>query len=109
MADRSYPLDAMGNELRKGDLVRVTLQSPALNFRIVQVDPAGTLSVPAVGRFGDGGGMPLRGTMILVATMPVDFDAGSQLIGMFKLVDPDPEAARDLRGTGSPAPTLIKQ
>src|SRR3984885_12452157 len=44
--DRSYPRDALGNELCKGDLVRVTLQTPALNFRLMQVEPAGTIAMP---------------------------------------------------------------
>jgi hypothetical protein len=88
MVDRSYPCDALGNVLRKGDLCRVTLVSPALNFRLVQVDPAGTIEAP-------GGGMPLRGTMILVATMPVQFDAGTTMDGVFKLVDPAGDEARN--------------
>jgi hypothetical protein len=94
-AERSYPRDACGNELRKGDLLRVSLQSPALNFRVVQVNPAGVIAAP-------GGGMPLRGTMVLVATMPVDFDADTMLVGMFKLCDPSPELAQEVReGAGT--------
>jgi hypothetical protein len=93
MAERSYPRDAMGNELKRGDLVRVQLQSPALNFRLVQVDPAGVIAAP-------GGGMPLRGSMVLVATMPVEFDADSLLVGVFKLCDPSPETAAEVRQGG---------
>jgi hypothetical protein len=91
VADRTYPHDACGNELRKGDLLRVTLQSPALNFRVVQVSPAGVIDTPG------GRGMPLRGSMVLVATMPVEFDADSLLVGMFKLHDPSPETAAEVR------------
>jgi hypothetical protein len=93
MADRTYPHDACGNELRKGDLLRVTLQSPALNFRVVQVSPAGVIDTPK-------GGLPLRGSMVLVATMPVEFDADSLLVEMFKLCDPSPETAAEVRQGG---------
>ena len=93
MAERCWPRDAMGNELRKGDLVRITLQSSALNFRLVQVQPAGVIESP-------GGGMPLRGSMVLVATMPVEFDADSLLVEMFKLCDPSPETAAEVRQGG---------
>jgi hypothetical protein len=47
MPDRSHPRDAIGNELRVGDLVRATLQQPALNFRVVKVDAAGTIVSPS--------------------------------------------------------------
>jgi hypothetical protein len=92
MTASAYPLDAVGNELCKGDLVRVTLQSPALNFRITAIEPASVIGPP-------GGTMSVRGTLMLVATMPVDFDAGAQLTGMFKLCDPTPEAADVVRRT----------
>jgi hypothetical protein len=98
--ERSRPLDALGNELRRGDLVRVTLQSPALTFRIVELESAGVIESP-------GGGMPLQGMMMLVATMPVPFSGGMQFTDMFKLVDPQPEQTRAQMDGGTLG--LVKQ
>jgi hypothetical protein len=84
MADRSYPRDAIGNELRVGDLVRATLQQPALNFRVVKVDAAGTIVSP------DLKSIALQGTMVLQAIVPVEFAEGTMLADLFKLSEPEP-------------------
>jgi hypothetical protein len=84
MADRSYPRDAIGNELRVGDLVRATLQQPALNFRVVKVDAAGTIVSP------DLKSIALQGTLVLQAIVPVEFAEGTMLADLFKLSEPEP-------------------
>ena len=85
MADRSYPRDAIGNELRVGDLVRATLQQPALNFRVVKVDAAGTIVSP------DLKSIALQGTLVLQAIVPVEFAEGTMLADLFKLSEPEPQ------------------
>ncbi len=84
MADRSYPRDAIGNELRVGDLVRATLQQPALNFRVVKVDAAGMIVSP------DLKSIALQGTLVLQAVVPVEFAEGTMLADLFKLSEPEP-------------------
>jgi hypothetical protein len=86
-ADRSWPLDALGNTLKKGDLVRASLQSPALNFRVVDVRPASTVLAT-----GPEGALAMPGEIVLIATVPVQFVAGSQLADVYKLKEPEQES-----------------
>jgi hypothetical protein len=88
MADRSRPLDALGNELRVGDLVRATLQQPALNFRVIKVDAAGTIVSP------DLKSIALQGTIVLQAVVPVEFAEGTMLADVYKLHEPEAAATK---------------
>jgi hypothetical protein len=83
--DRSYPTDAIGNPIRKGDIVRVALTEAALIFRVVEVNPAGSIVAPG----GDGTPMSMLGTVILTAMVPVKFAAGAAMGNILVLRTPD--------------------
>lgn len=86
--DRSWPHDAIGNTLKKGDLTRVTLQQPALNFRVVDVRPASTVLSPGA----DGTTMTLPGSITMIANVTLEFPSGAQLQDVYKLMEPEPDS-----------------
>jgi hypothetical protein len=86
MPDRQYPVDAIGNTIRKGDLLRVTLPESALIFTVANVEPAGVLSGPG------GAPMDLQGTITLVVQLPVPYVGGARIGNMLVLKKPEPDA-----------------
>jgi len=64
---KQFPLDAIGNSIRKGDLVRVALQEAALVFSVADVELAQDLVD------GVGGRIPTTGTITLVASIPMQY------------------------------------
>jgi hypothetical protein len=99
MSTRSYPIDAIGNQIRKGDLVRVTLTEAALVFVVADVESAGMLRGP------DGAPMALNGTITISVTVPVPFTPGSRMGNMHVLKKPDEDIVAGVAG----GPTLVKQ
>jgi hypothetical protein len=85
--DKSYPIDAIGNTIRKDDLVRVALSEAALIFTVADVQPAGTLMGP------DDRPMALNGTITITATIPVQFAPGTAMANILVLKKPDQERA----------------
>lgn len=83
MTDSSYPHDALGNSIRKDDLVQVKLQSPDLIFQVVEVQPAGTLMGP------DEKPLALQGTLTVAVTIPISFAPGVLLGNILVLKKPD--------------------
>jgi hypothetical protein len=86
MPDRRYPTDAIGNLIRKGDLLRVTLPEPAMVFTVADVEPAGVLSS------GAGQHLDLQGTITLVVKLPVPFVGGTRAGNMLVLKKPEADA-----------------
>jgi hypothetical protein len=91
-ADRSWPRDALGNVLRKGDLIRAALPQPAMNFRVVDVRPASTVLSP-----GPEGAIAMNGAITLLANVTMEFPEGTQLGDIYKLVQPEPEPGSTIK------------
>lgn len=83
MSDRYHPIDAIGNVIRKGDLVRVSLTEAALMIIVADVEPAGTLRGP------DDSLMQIQGTITLQVQVPVPYTAGSRMGNMHVLQKPE--------------------
>jgi hypothetical protein len=83
--ERSYPKDALGNPIRKDDLVQVKLQSPDLVFMVTDVQPAGTLMGP------DQQPLALQGTLTVSVTIPIAFAPGVLLSNILVLKKPEQE------------------
>lgn len=81
--DKSYPIDAIGNTIRKGDLIRVALTEAALVFGVVDVQPAGMLHGP------DNAPMPMNGVITISIQIPVPYTPGSRMANMHVLKKPD--------------------
>jgi hypothetical protein len=84
--DKSYPLDAIGNEIRRDDLVRVMLSEAALIFTVADVQPAGTLIGP------DNKPLSLNGTVTITATIPVQYAPGAAMANFLVLKKPEAAA-----------------
>jgi hypothetical protein len=84
VADRSYPRDSLGNEIRKGDLVRVALLRPGLVFQVVDVEPAGQILSP-----GHDQPIALQGVIRLQALLTVPFAPGTAPEDMYVLKVPE--------------------
>jgi hypothetical protein len=82
MTDSSFPHDALGNSIRKDDLVQVKLQSPDLVFVVTDVQPAGTLMGP------DQQPLALQGTLTVSVTIPITFAPGVLLSNILVLKKP---------------------
>lgn len=85
MNDKSYPTDAIGNAIKKDDLVRVALSEAALVFSVVDVQPAGTILGP------DSAPMSLNGTITIAVTIPIQFQPGAVMGQILVLKKPEPE------------------
>jgi hypothetical protein len=85
MTDSSFPHDALGNSIRKDDLVQVKLQSPDLIFQVTDVQPAGTLIGP------DQQPLALQGTLTVAVTIPITFAPGVLLGNILVLKKPEQE------------------
>ena len=83
MAERSYPRDAIGNAIKVGDLLQVTLPRSTLIFRVVNVDPAGSIQSPGQPS------MALTGTLYMQALIPVPFTEEQPLNDMLVLKQPE--------------------
>ena len=86
MAGQQYPVDAIGNQIRKGNLLRVSLPESALIFTVADVEPAGVLNAP------DGSPMNLQGRIMLVVQLPIPYVGGSRIDNMLVLQTPEQEA-----------------
>jgi hypothetical protein len=85
MADRSYPTDGIGNPIKKGALLQVTLPSASLIFRVVDVEPAGSILAKELGQQP----MALTGTILIQASVPVPFTEGARMENMLVLREPE--------------------
>lgn len=83
MADQSYPTDGIGNQVRKGDLVRVTLAEAGLVFRVMEVRPASILHGP------DDAAIPTTGMVVLQAVLPMQYAVGQALTSLLVLKTPE--------------------
>jgi hypothetical protein len=81
--DKSYPVDAIGNPIRKGDLLQVKLTDDHIIFSVADIEAAGTLAGP------DGQPLALNGKIVLQAIIPVPFEPGTAMGTMLVLRKPD--------------------
>ena len=84
MSDRSYPVDAIGNPLKVGRIVKLDLPKANVLCQVVKVDPAGTLSGPS------GDAMSLHGTVTLQAMFPIQFTQDANVLdSAYVLMEPE--------------------
>jgi hypothetical protein len=93
MADKYYPQDAIGNQIKVGDVVHVNLPNPYLLMKVVELNPALGLN---------GGEMVTPGRIILQGGLPVNFAPGEPLTALCVLKTPDQIVIADSM------PTLVK-
>lgn len=83
MSNPSYPHDAIGNPIRRNDLVSVHLPTPDLIFRVADVEPAPDITSPG------GEKMPTQGRITLTAVIPMAFASDQRLIAVLVLKQPE--------------------
>lgn len=78
-----WPIDRLGNDIKKGALVHLRLDDPSILCRVLAVEPAGMISSPS------GGDMALQGQLRLVAEVTLQFAPGTQFTGILTVKEPD--------------------
>jgi hypothetical protein len=67
MAEKIWPIDKLGNEIREGDLIHLRLDDPSALFYVMKVEGASVL------HGGEQGNFPGNGSVTLVLKFDVPF------------------------------------